>query len=92
MLAPSTVDLLINGVQQPTARCCRGSSIFQTAPSITGGHITAADYRSQRPAAGGQYLFGTSPFLQRSLSDWEVNLGVNKLNYAVVLSATGMSC
>ena len=85
VLLPSTVDLLINGIQQSSSEVLPGQFNIQTAPSITGAgtaQLLITDLNGQRRAVNFS-LFGTSRLLQRGLSDWEVNLGVNKLNYAV---------
>ncbi|MGA8883051.1 MAG: fimbria/pilus outer membrane usher protein [Acinetobacter sp.] len=85
VLLPSTIDLLINGIQQSSSEVLPGQFNIQTAPSITGAgtaQLLITDLNGQRRAVNFS-LFGTSRLLQRGLSDWEVNLGVNKLNYAV---------
>lgn len=85
VVLPSTVDLLINGIQQSSSEVLPGQFNIQTAPSISGAgtaQLLITDLNGQQRAVNFS-LFGTSQLLQQGLSDWEVNLGVNKLNYAV---------
>jgi outer membrane usher protein len=85
VLLPSTVDLLINGIQQSSSEVLPGQFNIQTAPSITGAgtaQLLITDLNGQQRVVNFS-LFGTSQLLQQGLSDWDVSLGVNKLNYAV---------
>lgn len=85
VLVPSTVDLLINGIQQSTSDVLPGQFDIQASPSITGAgnaQLLITDLNGQQRVVNFS-LFGTSQLLQKGLSDWEVNLGVNKLDYAV---------
>lgn len=85
VLLPSTVDLLINGIQQSSSELPPGQFNIQTAPSITGSgtaQLLITDINGQQRVVDFS-LFGTSKLLQQGLSDWDFNIGVNKLNYAV---------
>ena len=85
VLVPSTVDLLINGIQQSTSEVLPGQFDIQASPSITGAgnaQLLITDLNGQQRVVNFS-LFGTTQLLQKGLSDWELNLGVNKLDYAV---------
>ena len=85
VLLPSTVDLLINGIKQSSSELPPGQFNIQTAPSITGSgtaQLLITDLNGQQRIVDFS-LFGTSKLLQQGLSDWDMNVGVNKLNYAV---------
>lgn len=85
VLVPSTVDLLINGIQQSTSDVLPGQFDIHASPSITGAgnaQLLITDLNGQQRVVNFS-LFGTTQLLQKGLSDWELNLGVNKLDYAV---------
>lgn len=85
VLLPSTIDLLINGIQQSSNALPPGQFDIQSMPSITGSgtaQLRITDLNGQQRIVDFS-LFGTSKLLQPGLSDWDVNIGVNKLNYAV---------
>lgn len=85
VLVPSTVDLLINGIQQSSSEVLPGQFDIQAAPSISGAgnaQLVITDLNGQQRVVNFS-LFGTTQLLQQGLTDWELNLGVNKLDYAV---------
>ncbi len=85
VLLPSAIDLLINGIQQSSTQVLPGNFDIQTIPSITGAgnaQLVITDLNGLQRVVNFS-LFGTSNLLQKGLSDWDVNLGVNKLDYAV---------
>lgn len=84
VLVPSSVDLLINGIKQSTNQVEPGQFNIQTVPSITGtgdAQLIITDLNGQQRVVNVS-LFGTAQLLRQGLSDWDLNLGVNKLDYA----------
>ena len=85
VLLPSSVDLLINGIQQSTTQVLPGNFDIQTIPTISGAgtaQLVITDLNGLQRVVNFS-LFGTSNLLQKGFSDWEINLGMSKLDYAV---------
>ena len=85
VLLPSSIDLLINGVKQSTSQAQPGQFNLQTVPSISGAgdaQLVITDLNGQQRIVNVS-LFGTAQLLRQGLSDWDINFGVNKLNYAL---------
>ena len=83
VLLPSSVDLLINGVKQSTSQVQPGQFNLQALPSITGAgdtQLVITDMNGQERIVNIS-LFGTVQLLRQGFSDWDFNLGVNKLDY-----------
>ncbi len=84
-LLPSSVDLFINGMQQSSTQVLPGNFDIQTIPSISGAgtaQLVITDLNGLQRVVNFS-LFGTSSLLQKGLSDWDVNIGVSKLDYAI---------
>ncbi|MEG0486632.1 MAG: fimbria/pilus outer membrane usher protein [Acinetobacter sp.] len=85
VLLPSSVDLLINGIQQSNTQVLPGNFDIQAIPTLTGAgnaQLVITDLNGQQRVVNFS-LFGANNLLQKGLSDWDVNVGVNKLDYAV---------
>ncbi|MFV5514995.1 fimbria/pilus outer membrane usher protein [Acinetobacter gerneri] len=85
VLLPSTVDLLINGIKQSTNQVSPGQFNVQSVPSITGAgnaQLVITDLNGQQRVVNFS-LFGSAQLLREGLADWDVNLGVSKLDYAI---------
>lgn len=84
VLLPSSVDLLINGIKQSSTPVQPGQFAIQTVPTLTGSgtaELLITDLNGQQRTLSFS-LFGSSKLLKAGLSDWSMNLGVSKLNYA----------
>ena len=85
VLLPSSIDLLINGIQQSNTQVLPGNFDIQSIPTITGAgtaQLVITDLNGQQRVVNFS-LFGANNLLQKGLSDWDVNFGVNKLDYAI---------
>ncbi len=85
VLLPSTVDLLINGIKQSSNQVAPGQFNIQSVPSITGAgnaQLVITDLNGQQREVSFS-LFGSAQLLRQGFSDWDINLGVSKLDYAI---------
>lgn len=82
---PSQVDLIINGIKQPSQQVVPGQFDIQTVPSITGvgnAQMVITDINGQQQVLNFS-LYGANNLLAQGLNDWSFNLGYPKLNYGV---------
>lgn len=97
---PSTVDILINGIQQSSQQVQPGQFVIDSAPLLSGtgqAQMVITDINGQRRVLDFA-LYGTPQLLEAGLSDWSVELGAIRRGYGQdsfdyagdpVFSATG---
>lgn len=97
---PSTVDILINGIQQSSQQVQPGQFVIDSAPMLSGAgqaQLVITDINGQRRVLDFA-LYGTPQLLEPGLSDWSLELGAVRRRYGQasfdyagdpVFSATG---
>lgn len=82
---PSSVDLWINGIKQSSSQVSPGKFAIQTIPTLTGAgqaELVITDLNGEQRVINFD-LFGSARLLKQNFSDWTINLGVSKLDYAI---------
>ncbi|MBB1472098.1 MULTISPECIES: fimbria/pilus outer membrane usher protein [unclassified Luteimonas] len=80
---PSTVDILINGIQQSSQRVQPGQFVIDSAPMLSGAgqaQMVLTDINGQRRVLDFA-LYGTPQLLEAGLVDWSVELGAMRRSY-----------
>lgn len=97
---PSTADLFINGVKQSSHDLAPGQFQIDSSPTLSGAgqaHVAVTDING-RVRLFNFSLYGAPELLQQGVSDWSIELGSMRENYAVdsfsyhdeaLISATG---
>lgn len=97
---PSTVDILINGIQQSSQQVQPGQFVIDSAPLLSGAgqaQMVITDINGQRRVLDFA-LYGTPQLLEAGLADWSLELGAIRRRYGQasfayaedpVFSATG---
>lgn len=97
---PSTVDILINGIEQSSQQVQPGQFVIDSAPLLSGAgqaQMVITDINGQRRVMDFA-LYGTPQLLASGLSDWSVELGAVRRRFGQasfdyaddpVFSATG---
>lgn len=88
---PSTVDLFINGVRQSSQQVQPGQFQLNSAPSLTGtgqAQMVITDINGQRRVVSFD-LYGAPQLLAEGLSDWSLDVGVLRQDYALRSSSYG---
>lgn len=82
---PSTVDILINGMQQSSQEVQPGQFVIDSAPMLSGAgqaQMVITDINGQRRVVDFA-LYGTPQLLEAGLSDWSLELGTVRRDYGL---------